>query len=74
VLVLQGAADAQVTGPFGSNSQVLRAAGITCAPCVRNECLRQDLTCMLGISVEQAWDKVRAMLAGQSGSRSGRGE
>jgi heptosyltransferase-2 len=54
VLVLQGAADPRVTGPFGPSGRVLRAEGLDCAPCVRNECPR-GLACMLALSVEQAW-------------------
>jgi heptosyltransferase II len=61
VLVLQGAADPNVTGPFGPSGRVLRAAGLDCAPCVRNECTR-GLECMLAISVEQAWDAAAGLL------------
>jgi ADP-heptose:LPS heptosyltransferase len=63
VLVLQGAADPRVTGPFGARSRNLRAEGLDCAPCVRNECPR-GLECMLAISVEQAFTAASEMLAG----------
>ena len=62
VLVLQGAADPVVTGPFGDKSQVLRAEGLDCAPCVRNDCPR-GLACMLAISVEQAQAAAEDLLA-----------
>jgi ADP-heptose:LPS heptosyltransferase len=61
VLVLQGAADPKVTGPFGPKSRVLRAPGLDCAPCVRNACPR-GLECMLAISVEQAATQAAEML------------
>jgi heptosyltransferase II len=62
VLVLQGAADARVTGPFGAGSCALRADHVACAPCVRNDCPRQDLACMTGISVDAVWKAVTEML------------
>jgi heptosyltransferase-2 len=62
VLVLQGAADPNVTGPFGANSRIVRAPGIACAPCVRNECPR-GLECMTAISLEQVSSAIGQMLA-----------
>lgn len=62
VLVLQGAADPAVTGPFGPRSRMLRTAGLDCAPCVRNDCPR-GLACMLAISVEEVFTTVAEMLA-----------
>jgi heptosyltransferase II len=69
VLVLQGAADPKVTGPFGPAGRVLRADGPECAPCVRNDCERQDLACMTGITVEMAWAEVRKMLGAKHGRK-----
>lgn len=69
VLVLQGAADARSTGPFGSSSRALRAEGLACAPCVRNECERQDLACMLALGVDQVWAAVQALWAGAPDKR-----
>jgi lipopolysaccharide heptosyltransferase II len=65
VLVLQGAADYQVTGPFGKKSAVLRDADLKCAPCVRNECLKKNMKCMKNILVEQVCEKVTEMLSRQ---------
>ncbi|MCD4812145.1 lipopolysaccharide heptosyltransferase II [bacterium] len=62
VLVLQGAADPAVTGPFGKHSAYLRDHSLACAPCVRNECKFSELKCMQHISVEQVWEKIREML------------
>ncbi len=62
VLVLQGAADGRVTGPFGPAGHVLRADGPDCAPCVRNACDRNDLACMTGISLDAVWTAVRDLL------------
>jgi heptosyltransferase-2 len=67
VLVLQGAADLHITGPFGEDSHILRDETLACAPCVRNECQQGDLKCMLAITVEQAWSKVQTILAGKTG-------
>jgi heptosyltransferase II len=53
VLVLQGAADPRVTGPFGPSGRVLRDASLECAPCVRNECGPGHLKCMLNLTVDQ---------------------
>ncbi|MBN1596624.1 lipopolysaccharide heptosyltransferase II [candidate division FCPU426 bacterium] len=64
VLVLQGAADQKVTGPFGAGSHILRDASLACAPCVRNECPRKNLLCMRNISVAQVWEKCRQILKG----------
>lgn len=69
VLVLQGAADARVTGPFGGRSRALRAEGPACAPCVRNECSRRDLACMTGISTDDAWAAVQDMLGSKNPKR-----
>ncbi len=56
VVVLQGAADPRVTGPFGPNSRTVRALGVTCAPCVLNRCPKPSLECMDNITVEEAWN------------------
>ncbi len=62
VVVLQGAADPNETGPFGPRSRTVRASEpLDCAPCVRNECVR-GLECMLGISVERVMDAVEDLL------------
>lgn len=66
VLALQGAADPRVTGPFGPHSHVLRAAGVDCAPCVRNECRLRNLKCMQAISVEAVLETLQSMLAEKS--------
>ncbi len=62
VLVLQGAADPRVTGPFGSASAYLRNEQLSCAPCVKNECPLKNLACMTSLSVEEVWTKVQSML------------
>jgi len=62
VLVLQGAADYRVTGPFGNNSYILRDEQLDCSPCVRNECKYKYLKCMYNLSVEQVWQEVQAIL------------
>lgn len=67
VLVLQGAADGRVTGPFGPAGHVLRADGPDCAPCVRNTCDRKDLACMTGISLDAVWTAVRDLLSEDHG-------
>jgi len=67
VLGLKGADDARITGPFGTGCRALRAEGLECAPCVRNECPRKDLACMTGITVDAVWEAVQAMLADRSG-------
>ncbi len=64
VLVLQGAADPQVTGPFGNCGFVLRDENLKCSPCVRNECPRKDMKCMRNISVNQVWQKIQGILSG----------
>jgi len=69
VLVLQGAADRRVTGPFGANSHVLRDESLECAPCVRNECRLGDLRCMANLSVGQVWEKVQSLLAGKTNAK-----
>lgn len=62
VLVLQGAADYRVTGPFGPDSRVLRDASLACAPCVRNECRPGHLQCMLKLTVDQVERELSQML------------
>jgi heptosyltransferase-2 len=64
VLVLQGAADPRVTGPFGNCGFILRDENLKCSPCMRNECPRKDLKCMRNISVAQVWQKIQAILSG----------
>lgn len=62
LLVLQGAADPLVTGPFGPNSSVLRDENLACAPCVRNECNQSELKCMLHLTVDQVAAKLDTLL------------
>ncbi|MCK5242444.1 lipopolysaccharide heptosyltransferase II [bacterium] len=62
VLVLQGAADHQVTGPFGKHSAIIRDANLACSPCVRNECPKKNMKCMRNITVAQVCEKVNEML------------
>lgn len=62
VLVLQGAADYRVTGPFGPHNRVLRDASLECAPCVRNECQPGHLRCMLNLAVDQVESELSRML------------
>lgn len=62
VLVLQGAADPKVTGPFGQESQYIRNKHLSCSPCVKNECPGKHLRCMKTISVEEVLAKALEML------------
>ncbi len=62
VLVLQGAADHRVTGPFGSQSVYIRNEQLSCAPCVKNECPLKNMQCMQTITVEQVWTQVQRLL------------
>jgi heptosyltransferase-2 len=62
VIVLQGAADPKVTGPFGKNSQTIRDETLKCVPCVKNECPKKHLKCMRNISVDEVWNKVQDIL------------
>lgn len=68
VLVLQGAADYRVTGPFGPSGRVLRDASLACAPCVRNTCRPGHLQCMLNLTVDQVEKELCELL--HPGSRS----
>ncbi len=62
LIVMQGAADPRVTGPFASNSQVLRDQSLACAPCVQNECAPKHLKCMKNLTLDLVWEKVRAQI------------
>lgn len=68
-VVVQGAADFRVTGPFGPNSQVVRSEQLDCVPCVRNECPRNDQACMETISMDQVWAKVQDVIRGLDKNR-----
>jgi len=63
VLVLRGAGDDRVTGPFGEKSFKLRADKVACAPCVRNVCPYKDFPCMTKITVKQVVDKIAEIIA-----------
>lgn len=50
VVVLFGAGNPAHTAPFeSSNAQVLRAAGVSCAPCVSNRCAQAHPPCIMHI-------------------------
>lgn len=66
VLVLQGAADSRVTGPFGASGRILRDNSVACAPCVRNECRPGHLDCMLKLTVNQVEQALLSLLSAGS--------
>lgn len=62
VLVLQGAADPRVTGPFGNHHVIVRDQTLACAPCVKNICPLKHMACMNNISVDQVFQHSNELL------------
>ena len=63
-----GSTDAEVTGPVGSRSQVVRNP-VDCSPCLLREC-PIDHPCMEGLTVDQAFEAGRALLHASQGGTS----
>jgi len=62
VVVLFGAGDESNTAPFvGDNVHIIRAPGISCAPCVKNVCVHGWPRCLLNLDAPEITRKIRAL-------------
>lgn len=63
-----GPTDPAITGPLGPHSRVLRAQ-TGCSPCYDpmnpTACRQPDYLCMAGVSVEQVYEEIRQVAAGE---------
>jgi heptosyltransferase I len=64
VLAIFGATAPWRTGPYGSNSMVVRA-GIDCSPCFKRHCPR-SMACMEQISVERVMEGIATLVEEQA--------
>ncbi len=63
VLAIFGATAPWRTGPYGSNSRVVRS-GIDCSPCFKRHC-PTSMECMEQISVERVMEGIATLVAGR---------
>lgn len=62
-LALYGATDPGGSAPWGPRSRSLRKEGIPCAPCFKRTCFTPGQPCLAGISVDQVWAELQAMIS-----------
>lgn len=63
LVAIFGSTDHTATGPFSSNSIVVRKE-LACSPCLKPDCSK-DFECMMGIGVAEVFLHVRTLLAGE---------
>lgn len=63
ILVINGAADTNETGPTSDNYSMIVQAGIDCQPCVKNECILRNYECFERLNVKMVYFKYEKLLA-----------
>lgn len=62
VVALYGATDPGGSTPWGPRATALRRSGIPCAPCFKPECRVEGHPCLAGLSPDEAWGALAALL------------
>jgi len=62
-LALYGATDPGGSTPWGPRSRGLRKEGVACAPCFKPACFTPGHPCLAGISPEQVWAELSALIS-----------
>ena len=63
VLALYGATDPGGSTPWGPHSEVLRRAGVPCAPCFQRDCFVEGHPCLAGLSCAEVWDSAMKLIS-----------
>ncbi len=61
VVAVFGSTDSAATGPFGPGHRVV-SGDLPCSPCMKRECPEGHLECMTGITVDEVFDALKAVL------------
>ncbi|NOZ68058.1 MAG: lipopolysaccharide heptosyltransferase II, partial [Deferribacteres bacterium] len=61
VVAIFGSTDKAATGPFGPGHRVV-SSNLPCSPCMKRECPERHLECMAGITVDEVFDALKAVL------------
>ncbi len=61
VAAIFGSTDRAATGPFGPGHRVV-SRDLPCSPCLKRECPEKHLECMTGITVDEVFEALKAVL------------